>query len=645
MKKFKRFLALVICAALLCGISIPASATGFTDISSSYAYLDAVNYVSDNDIMTGTTETTFAPNNAVTRAMMVSLLYRKAGKPDVTNYPSHSFTDVPYNAYYADAVKWAVKQGITSGTSTTTFSPNRTLNREQAMCFLYNYSKVTTTAVNKSASITGYSDYSSVSSYARNAMSWAVGNEVLIITETNKLTPQNTMSRIQTAYAITTFGTNVERIVRGKDNLRFVNSKGNFTNEKHYLTTSHYNFAYNRYYALEGTGSASDFADRARESWEGACYGMTAVHILDKYGKIAFNENYGTADNMYGVFWKRGSKIESAINTYQLLQSLTKSPNATSLISTMNLCMNSSGPVLLCIGYRSPSTGKNVGHAIIANSCTQSGNTYTLHIIDPNCPSKELISTLTTSGVFHHNGEPLNLNYINGQSNFSSFNSVDIDNYKNTDSSSNTPYIYPSAQKASEIPCSILTIKSDSNFTVENSEGKVLSWSNFETGGDMEVFEYDILPKGEDFSCDIRLKVPFSESFTFKTESDSEEIWFGVAGSDGNYSRVSGTGIQKAFINQSTAEISGENVEFEAAFSPLKEELNTTVSGSFKDTATIKIDGDNVVSKGLLGTYEVKKYDDASAICVSSLRKEVIEQTNEVSEQFSEETTSKEVLE
>ena len=106
----------------------------FQDVNANAYYAKAVRWAYENGIAKGTTPTTFSPNATVTRAQTVTFLYRLAGSP---GGGSHPFTDVPADAYYADAVAWAYSQGIAQGTSATTFSPNAECSRGQIVTFLY----------------------------------------------------------------------------------------------------------------------------------------------------------------------------------------------------------------------------------------------------------------------------------------------------------------------------------------------------------------------------------------------------------------------------------------------------------------------------------------------------------------------------
>lgn len=112
-----------------------AGSTPFTDVSNDSYYSDAVQWAVANGVTSGTSATTFEPDAPVTRAQVVTFLYRDAGNPSASG--STSFADVPADAYYADAVRWAVTQGITAGTSANTFSPDESCTRAQIVTFLY----------------------------------------------------------------------------------------------------------------------------------------------------------------------------------------------------------------------------------------------------------------------------------------------------------------------------------------------------------------------------------------------------------------------------------------------------------------------------------------------------------------------------
>ena len=116
-------------------IEAEPEAPAFVDVPASAYYADAVAWAVEQGITTGTGANTFSPDLSCTRAQMVTFLWRANGSP-VVNY-AMSFTDVPADAYYAEAVRWAVAEGITTGTSATTFSPDATVTRAQAVTFIY----------------------------------------------------------------------------------------------------------------------------------------------------------------------------------------------------------------------------------------------------------------------------------------------------------------------------------------------------------------------------------------------------------------------------------------------------------------------------------------------------------------------------
>ncbi len=115
-----------------------APAVSFTDVAEGEYYYDAVKWAVDKGVTNGLTDTTFGPNASCTRAQMVTFLWRAAGSPEPTATTT-AFTDIDANEYYYKAVLWAVEKGITTGTTETTFSPNATVTRAQTVTFLYRY--------------------------------------------------------------------------------------------------------------------------------------------------------------------------------------------------------------------------------------------------------------------------------------------------------------------------------------------------------------------------------------------------------------------------------------------------------------------------------------------------------------------------
>lgn len=143
-----------------------AATLPFTDVNTGDWFFDYVAYVYANGLMDGTSATTFEPNGTMTRAMLVTILWRMEGEP-VVNYLM-PFTDVDGGAWYAEAVRWAASEGIVTGVSDTSFAPNAEITREQLAAILHRYAGEPATAAN----LAGYADGASVSAYAVDAMSW-----------------------------------------------------------------------------------------------------------------------------------------------------------------------------------------------------------------------------------------------------------------------------------------------------------------------------------------------------------------------------------------------------------------------------------------------------------------------------------------
>jgi uncharacterized repeat protein (TIGR02543 family) len=161
----------------------------FTDVSNETYYTDAVSWAVKKGITNGTSGTSFSPNSGCTRAQVVTFLWRAAGEPAATG--SASFGDVSADAYYAAAVAWAVEQGITNGTGDDAFSPNATCTRGQIVTFLARYAQG-----KASTGDTGFADVTSGSYYAE-AVAWAVENGVTNGTTSTTFAPDDTCTRGQ----------------------------------------------------------------------------------------------------------------------------------------------------------------------------------------------------------------------------------------------------------------------------------------------------------------------------------------------------------------------------------------------------------------------------------------------------------------
>ena len=178
----------------------------FTDVRESDWFYDDVVFAYENGLFSGTSDTTFSPNTSMTRAMLVTVLYRLEGQPAVNG--RSGFSDVQYNGYYEDAVTWAADNGIVNGTSTTTFSPNANVTREQMAAILYRYAQYKKYNTAASSSLNGFTDQASVSGYATASLEWAVA-EKLVNGSAGKLMPTGNATRAQVAAILHRFVENV----------------------------------------------------------------------------------------------------------------------------------------------------------------------------------------------------------------------------------------------------------------------------------------------------------------------------------------------------------------------------------------------------------------------------------------------------
>ena len=164
----------------------------FSDVSTSAYYYEAVKWAQKKGITGGIGNGLFGPNQPCTRAQIVTFLWRAAGSP-VVNY-AMNMSDVPEGSYYAEAVRWALSEGIATGTTENTFSPDSECTRAQAVAFLFRYTA--SEAVTLQELVSGFSDADSVPGYALPAMNWALAEEI-VQGNGSKLMPNDSCTRAQ----------------------------------------------------------------------------------------------------------------------------------------------------------------------------------------------------------------------------------------------------------------------------------------------------------------------------------------------------------------------------------------------------------------------------------------------------------------
>lgn len=179
------------------GVELPSLGNVFTDVKEGAWYYDYVKYVYSRGIMVGTGTNTFGVNTPLTRAMLVTVLYKIEGSPTVIG--SIPFTDVKGGSWYEKAVNWAYNNGITSGISKISFGPNNKITREQLVTLMYKYAQYKNIDTLVPSDISTFADYNSISSWAIIAMIWANGSGLVSGVGNNMLDPKGSATRAQVA--------------------------------------------------------------------------------------------------------------------------------------------------------------------------------------------------------------------------------------------------------------------------------------------------------------------------------------------------------------------------------------------------------------------------------------------------------------
>lgn len=595
--RLTRVCSALLLVALLFSITVPF-ASAYSDVTRSAfpSYFDAINYVTDNGLMNGTSSTTFEPNTVISRAMIVTTLHRLAGSP--ASYASVNFTDVSTSAWYYNAVRWAVKYGITTGATTTTFEPDSTVTREQAVTFFYRYlQKYRGVTPIVDMSITSCGDYANIYDYAITPFRWAVSNGIVYpdSSSNKRLYPKAGVYRKELALWICRFGTNVEGIRAGIDNFSFSNTKQYFASatasdmvttvkpQKYLISTANYNKLLSL--ATEEEKTLIGMFVRDTE-WMGACYGLSMSLMLDKYGVIDLNGNYtNSCKTIYSmpqpsnvtdshhktVLNRTGSirftQLEDTINYYYLSQFIESKVNLSSCGGEFDNKPNASGTpakglvdslakggiVMVNYTVESVSTNAKWGHSVLLYGKPTLNNGYyeikCWDSMDSNTPAKLRVKSdykscyfVTSAGTI----APYNVRYYSSYYELLSF---DIDGANNGRAAS------PSKQE------NMVWIYADTNAdcTIINADGEVLRSEYGISSGDMEILDTRMIVLGEGMPARMAWKVRASESFHFETESDECGFYAEI---DEELYAVTGTGISTVDVSKNKINVTGFDINY-----------------------------------------------------------------------------------
>ena len=189
----------------------PTPEATFTDVSETAWYKNSVDYAVEHGLMNGTGTNTFEPESTMTRAMLVTVLWRYAGAPKPGANP---FTDVPNGKWYTDAVAWAAENGVVNGVGDGKFEPDGSVTREQMATILYRYAQKTGIDTSKHTELSAFPDANRVSAYARAPMQWIVAEGVIGGSRENGqdwLNPQGNATRAEVATILMRFIENVAK--------------------------------------------------------------------------------------------------------------------------------------------------------------------------------------------------------------------------------------------------------------------------------------------------------------------------------------------------------------------------------------------------------------------------------------------------
>lgn len=181
----------------------------FTDVSEKNWYYNSVKYAYENNLIAGYNDYTFAPNDKLTRGMLVTILWRMEGSPN--NDGKSKFSDVGTSAWYAKAIKWAANNGVVNGYKNGNFGPKDNITRQDLAGILRNYAIYKKKNTNKTANLTKFKDYKTISNYATTSMNWAVGTGVISGNSDGTLAPKGNATRAEAAGMIYNYCINVGR--------------------------------------------------------------------------------------------------------------------------------------------------------------------------------------------------------------------------------------------------------------------------------------------------------------------------------------------------------------------------------------------------------------------------------------------------
>ena len=183
--------------------------TEFVDVEAGSWYEEAIGYAVENNLFKGVSNTEFAPDSNMTRAMLVAVLYRLENPEKKER--THLFADVSDGEWYAEAVAWAAESGVVNGVNETEFAPDDNITREQMAAVIYRYARLKGYDTHKTSELAGFTDVNEISIYALDAVKWANAAELIKGISETSISPKTTATRAQTAAILMRFCRNIEK--------------------------------------------------------------------------------------------------------------------------------------------------------------------------------------------------------------------------------------------------------------------------------------------------------------------------------------------------------------------------------------------------------------------------------------------------
>lgn len=175
----------------------------FVDVTEGHWARKAIEWAYGKNIFAGTSKTTFAPNAATTRGMIITVLFRMEGSPG--GFEKAAFSDVAADSYCATALGWGSKHGVIKGYTSEKYGPEDNITREQMVAILYRYAEFKNYALNKTSSLDKFTDGKQVAEYAKQAMRWAVASDLFSGKGNGILDPTGKATRAEVATILMRF--------------------------------------------------------------------------------------------------------------------------------------------------------------------------------------------------------------------------------------------------------------------------------------------------------------------------------------------------------------------------------------------------------------------------------------------------------